>query len=50
MKKKYFNVNQNVYQEYTGTGSRVITELVCIATSEENAEAIVKSLKITKVN
>lgn len=42
---KYTQEGQNVYVTYTGGGSRVITELYCIATSTENAAAIVQALK-----
>lgn len=40
---KYFTCStnpQNVFVTYTGGGSRVITELFCVATSPENATII----------
>ena len=40
---KYFTCStnkQNVFVTYTGGGSRVITELFCVATSPENAAKI----------
>jgi hypothetical protein len=41
---KYFTEGQNVYVKYTGGGSRVTTELICIATSEQNAWIIAHTL------
>ncbi len=32
---------QNIYVTYTGGGSRIITELFCIATSETHARSLV---------
>lgn len=41
---KFYTENQNVYVEYTGGGSRLITELFCIATDNEKAEIIANAL------
>lgn len=41
---KFYTENQNVFVEYTGGGSRLITELICIATSEANAQIITHAL------
>jgi hypothetical protein len=38
---KFYAKNQNVYKQYTGAASRVMTDLVCIATSDYEALRIV---------
>jgi len=44
--KKYTIDGQNVYVTYTGGGSKVITELFCIATTIDNAITICSTLNV----
>jgi len=41
---------QNIYITYTTAGSRVITELYCIAIGQAEAEIICKALNYAKDN
>ena len=41
---KFIQSNQNVYITYTGGGSRIFTELYCIAIGIDEAEKICKAL------
>ncbi len=45
---KFYSINQNVYIEYTGIGSRVFQELYCIAVGESEAAKLVLVLNFAR--
>lgn len=45
---KFYSKDQNVYKQYTGAASRVITDLFCITVSKYDAEKIVSAMNACK--
>lgn len=44
----FYSKDQNVYKQYTGVGSRVMTDMLCIAVSKYEAEKIVSAMNACK--